>query len=607
MDASSGQAIAQRAEDVRIVQDGLDTLAGMLGGHVYAAIGDPRRQFTRIWDENALAWRIGVDPEPADLDGKPHRLDVRVRRPGLSVLARSHFLPDPGAREARTLDGRLRDALFSPVQAVALPVRATHYVTPPRAGSEFLVRIVGEIDGVPARSDPPAVAFVVADEQGKQVAGGAGRVADVPDGVHPAVFSTRAKLPAGRYALKLAAVAADGRAGSVERRFEIAPPPQGALAIGDLLLVEYRTGSDAVTPAVRPTVTNGQLAVYAEVTPPGDTGGRTTVLELQIARNPGEAPALTLPVSVKTSATADLDAVSAVVPVVQLGDGEYVARLVVPATVPLAAGGWRTFRIATDAAAVLGSSTLAAPFDRRAVLSGALMSRALAELADRPAAADPAIASVLDDVAAGRFASASTVPGSEEDPATPAMIRGFGLLAGGQLDAAASEFKAAVREAPDLSLALAYVGSCFAAGGMDREAAGAWQTALIEERGVPVLYTLLADAWLRLNDPARALEVLTRAATRWPTDADLKRRRAVTLARAGRRSEALSEVDSLLAASPGDAASACVGFRIALDRSVAGGVPEEKKRKYATACAAGEAPESPLAAGWLKTPAKRTR
>jgi len=607
MDASSGQAIQQRTDDIRLVQDGLDTLAGMLGGHVYPAIGDPQRQFARIWQENAASWRLGVDPEPSDLDGKPHRLDVRVRRAGLSVLARSYFLPDPSARDAATPAGRLRDALFSPVQATTLPVRATHYVMPASGSGEFQVRIVGEIDGVPAKADPPQVAFVVADERGKQITGGAGRVADEPDGVHPGVFSTLVKLQAGRYMIKLAAATADGRVGSIERHFELTPAPAGALALGDLMLAEYAAGKAGMVPGVRPIVTNGQLAAYAEIARRGGAAAPAGLVELQIAPGPGEPLLVSLPVSAKPAISGDLDVVSAVVSVVQLGDGEYVARLVAPSSAPPAEGGWRTFRVATDAAAVLDNSSLVAPFDRRSVLAGDLMARALAELADRPAAADPAIAAALKDLQAARFASTGAAMASEEDPATPAMIRGFGLLAGGQLDDAASEFKAAVREAPDLSLALVYVGSCFAAGGLDREAAGAWQTALIEERNVPVLYTLLADAWLRLNDPARALEVLTRAATRWPGDADLKRRRAVALARAGRRAEALSEVDALLAAAPDDVASACIGFRIAVDRSMSGAVTEEKRRTYARACASGGAPESPLAAGWLKAPGRKGR
>ena len=605
MDASSGQAVQQRSEDIRIAQDGLDTLAGMLGGRVYPAIGDPQRQFVRIWQENAAIWRLGVDPDASDLDGKPHRLEVRVRRPGLSVLARSSFLPDPTARDADTPAGRLRDALFSPVQATALPVRVTHYVTPSRDGA-IQVRIVGEIDGVPAKADPPAVAFVVVDdERGKQVAGGAGRVADEPDGVHPSVFSTVAKLTAGRYTIKLAASAADGRVGSVERHVELAAPPENALAIGDLLLAE-RTSDRATTmaPSVRPTVTNGQMMVYAEVAPVA--GSAPGPLELHVARDAGQPLLAQFPVAVKVAPSGNLSAVSAVVSVLHLGDGEYVARLVTSSS-PQVGTGWRTFRVATDAATVVGNLTTALPFDRRSVLEGDLLARILAELSDRPAAADPAIAAALKDVAAGQFPAAEAPLGSEEDPATPAMIRGFGLLANGRLDDAATEFKGALRDAPDLSLALVYVGSCFAAGGLDREAAGAWQTALIEEKRVPVLYVLLADAWLRLNDPARALEVLTRATARWPGDVDLNRRRAVALARAGKQPDALSEVDALLARAPDDAATACVGFRIAVDRSGAGRVDEEKTRRYATACASGGAPESPLAAGWLKNAGKKRR
>ena len=85
-----------------------------------------------------------------------------------------------------------------------------------------------------------------------------------------------------------------------------------------------------------------------------------------------------------------------------------------------------------------------------------------------------------------------------------------------------------------------YLGACYAAGGKDREAAGAWQTSLITESNAPFVYTLLGDALLRLRDMDQAIDVLTEARTLWPADDEVTIRLGTALVMANKPAEAMS-------------------------------------------------------------------
>ena len=63
-----------------------------------------------------------------------------------------------------------------------------------------------------------------------------------------------------------------------------------------------------------------------------------------------------------------------------------------------------------------------------------------------------------------------------------------------------------MRASADFYPAMIYLGACYAAGGNDKEATGAWRTALIKEGDALPLHTLLADALLRQDNGELALE-----------------------------------------------------------------------------------------------------
>ena len=150
------------------------------------------------------------------------------------------------------------------------------------------------------------------------------------------------------------------------------------------------------------------------------------------------------------------------------------------------------------------------------------------------------------------------------------FLRGLALLGKGELEPAALQFREALRLADDFLPAAFYLGACYAAGGQDREAAGAWQTALVTESDARIIYDVLTDALLRVADAARAVEILTEARGQWPDDPAWLPRLAVAHAILGRRDEALATLASYLDTNQSDVEATALAIRLIYDAHAAG-------------------------------------
>lgn len=77
--------------------DGLIEMAAETGGRAIYNANDPRLGYEQIIEENRGYYLLAYNPG-AEAQGRPHRLQVRVKRAGLKVLARSEaFSPAPKA------------------------------------------------------------------------------------------------------------------------------------------------------------------------------------------------------------------------------------------------------------------------------------------------------------------------------------------------------------------------------------------------------------------------------------------------------------------------------------------------------------------------------
>lgn len=186
-------------------------------------------------------------------------------------------------------------------------------------------------------------------------------------------------------------------------------------------------------------------------------------------------------------------------------------------------------------------------------------------------AASPALTQAADSAKGGQFdAVLALLPKTTNPQLSSAFLRGLALFAKGDLEPAAAEFRAALRASNEFLPAAFYLGACYATGGRDCEAVGAWQTSLITENESRIVYDVLADGWLRLNEGVQAESILREAMGQWPGDDSFLPRLAAALAIQQRRPDALDTLAPYLGRRPGDAEAAFLAMRLLYDAHAEG-------------------------------------
>ena len=223
--------------EMRLTQDSLRTLSEETGGIASIDANSLSSAFTRIVDANSTYYMIGYYPPNHPRDGRFHKIDVRVTRPGSRVLARRGYA-SPRARDltnrerqrvereriARTkgadqTSSELRAMLDSPIQqsGLLLQVHAAPFKNTPRTAS---VALAIEIDAARMQFAPPngngvfantvEVSLFGINTQGKPLQG-VRTALDLtlrPDTYervrrHGLRANTRVELPPGRYQLRI--------------------------------------------------------------------------------------------------------------------------------------------------------------------------------------------------------------------------------------------------------------------------------------------------------------------------------------------------------------------------------------------------------------------
>jgi tetratricopeptide (TPR) repeat protein len=186
------------------------------------------------------------------------------------------------------------------------------------------------------------------------------------------------------------------------------------------------------------------------------------------------------------------------------------------------------------------------------------------------------------------------------------FLSGLSLYAKGQLEPAAAKFRETLRLDSEFFPAAFYLGSCYAAGGRDEQAVGAWQLSLVTQSDAPFIYTLLADALLRIPDVSQALDVLNEAAEQWPDEEEVQIRIGTAYALSGKRAEALQKFEPYLEKHPDDQERHFVALRTLYEARASGKpirTPEEDRAlftRWAAAYAASKGPQQALVDQWMR-------
>ena len=293
---------------------GLQHLTGVTGGELFRLNGPVEPAFARIARESSGYYVIGFEPAPAERDGMRHRVELKVTRPRASVRTRPHvaIAKGPGPTTPQKM---LRDArVFHD-----LPLRALAYASRLKGDAKLKVVAVGE----PLDRSVPLVSAAMAliDARGR-VSSQWTAQADELTGAH---LMAALVAPVGTYHLRVAAIDANGRRGSVDYEFDASLESAGGLALSGIAL--GAPGRGGFTPRLLFRDEPSAMAFLEIYGDPARAMGVSVKLEIASSLD----GAAIVSASAPTQQTAEEDRRMAVgtVPLGGLEPGDYVVRAVV--------------------------------------------------------------------------------------------------------------------------------------------------------------------------------------------------------------------------------------------------------------------------------------
>jgi VWFA-related protein len=624
-DATGVQTSPTRGTDIELGHDGLDTLAGIARGSVFKVISGADNAFARLTTELSGYYLLSFEPEPGDRDSKSHKIKIDVpRRSNLTVRARTDYTMDPP--RVLTPQQQLADVLAAPLLGTDIGLKLTTYLFTENEGEKVRVMLAAEVD----RSQNPrsrlSLAYTVVDNKDRVVS--AQVEPDMNEPIQPAThtqtYLNAVSLSPGTYIVKLAVVDDEGKRGSVERTVKAQLAQAGQIHMTDLLLGDD-SGGGGLQPSVSAQFTGDALHGYLELRSEASQMLESAAITLEVAQNDtsralDEAPARFQP---QSASAPGRRVAEGAVPIALLPPGEYVARAVVTVAGRKVGQVTRPFRIVRTAAnanapeAVAHAAGLAPKtaipfvsrpeaFDRTSVVAPQVVSFFVDRM-NVGRDSTPVPAGVAAAAKAGKIDEAADAAKKEgTHQLAIAFFDGLARYQKGDLEGAAGRFRESLRLQSDFFPAAFYLGACYAAGGHDREAAGAWQTSLITESEAPFIYTLLGDAFVRLKEYDSAIDILKEAAALWPASDQVQPRLGTAYAQAGKPVDAVLALDPYLVQHQQDQERLLVALKAIYDARSAGlsigSAAEDRARfeRYAAAYAAAGGTQTALIEQWRK-------
>jgi len=624
-EATGVQNSPTRSADIQLGHDGLGILAGVARGSLFKVVTGADNAFSRLATELSGYYLLSFEPEPGDREAKSHKIKIEVPgRKELVVRARNEYSMD--APRALTLQQQLADVLSTPLLATDIGLKLTAYSFTENEGNKVRVMLAAEIDRSQNPGRKVSLAYTVVDGNDRIVSAQVEPEVDAPvrPDTHTQTYMGAISASPGTYIIKLAVVDDAGKRGSVEHTVHAKLTPAGQIHLTDLLLGDD-DGGRGLNPSVSAQFAGDLLHGYLELHSEAPQVLESAVVTLEIAtsevaRAIDAAPARFQP---ETTPTPTRRVAEGTLPLVLLTPGEYIARAVVTVAGRKVGEVTRPFRIvrttAASTAAAAGAHVAALPvkaaipfvsrteaFERSSVVTPPVVGFFVDRM-NIGRNAPPIPQAALDAARRGKFDEAiGALKKGGNDQLGAIFFDGLAHYSSGDLEGAASRFREALRISSEFFPATFYLGACYAAGGNDRDAAGAWQTSLITESEAPFIYTLLGDAFLRLHDVDAAIDILKEASTLWPASEQVQPRLGTAYAQAGRPVDAVLALDPYIAQHPQDHERLLVALKAIYDARSTGKsittAEDDRKRfeRYAAAYAAAGGPQQALVEQWRK-------
>ena len=309
--------------DLQVRGDGLARVTGAARGAVFRLVGSDPRPFQRIARELSGYYLLAFEPLEAERDGRAHRIKVSLARGGGELRARPGFTLPTAATSSQAREARLVALLRAAPAATELPVRVSTYAYPEQTSGNVRVVVSAEAGPVDRASLAARLGFVLINARGVIAATA---INDSPEGRY--TFS--ATVPAGAYALRVGAIDALGRNGSVARPFDARVAESRGVRVSDLMLaLPPAQPGDPLEPLVDRVRTATAIA-YLEILA-GGGAPLPDLVRIAVVPENGGGSVLTVVANLMRSggqgeSTWDWAVARAVLPTAALPPGRYVAQ-----------------------------------------------------------------------------------------------------------------------------------------------------------------------------------------------------------------------------------------------------------------------------------------
>ncbi len=217
---------------------GLESLAGAVNGDTIRLTTQDGLSFGRLARETSAYYRATFEPQPGERDDKLHRFDLSVSRRGAAVRSGSTVPIARALSPAETpRTPSATDLLRTADMHRDLPLRAGAY--PSRGDSDTSVKIVVLLESPGTEGPPQAAAVGLYDARGRlasQVTLRDEELAQTP------AFTAISARP-GTYRMRVAAIGADGRTGTIDTEIEARLSRADPLTMSDMVLGAAAGGS----------------------------------------------------------------------------------------------------------------------------------------------------------------------------------------------------------------------------------------------------------------------------------------------------------------------------------------------------------------------------
>ncbi len=479
---------------------------------------------------------VGFEPSAAarSARGKYQRISVRINRPGATVSARTGYaLP----RENLLTDKRrsINNVLGAPFVQQGLKVNYTTYQMKGTESGKHRIVLSLNAD-LPVRSkagETADVVFVARDvSDGRVVASGTDTI-PLPAQPRPGsatgsgVWRVQFAVPPGSFLMRAVVREPGGLAGSADRRIDVRPLDGPELAVSDLVVGSRMSALPVRARAYTGEGLNGVIETY------GRTAVQMEDLKVRIdLRKPGETGVVKSTQAELLEVEEDAAGLSRrarfQVPLDTVPAGDYTVHAVVSARGETVAERTRQVEIVAASERVAIEDDPAAfervtPLD---VVNSDLGRKYVTWLQGR-------VKSTAESEAArhglqGRWElvelQLQRLP--SQNGLVPSALRGLALFVREDFAAAAKGLTDAFEAEPQSSLTAFFLGWAHEGAGNSRAAVGAWRTAAHLDPTLISAHIALADAYLRLNEPALARQALRAGLAALPNSVEIKERLA---------------------------------------------------------------------------------